>query len=240
MFCDTSNQPEKDGRVPMDLIRRAKVHKARKAAASAVFGPAVDQGDAGRKLLMLSPDTGKSRISLESGRDGDYQRPAAAKAGGRILAVHGPVVDVGFAVGDVPSLHEALRVADRRGALLLEVQQLLGPRTVRSIALGRTDGMARGLAVERTGRGIQVPVGPATLGRMFNALGEPLDGQAPPAATQYWPIHRSPPPFTTDHRPLAFLETGIKIIDLLAPVARAGTTGIIGGAGVGKTTCSRN
>ena len=164
----------------------------------------------------------------------EHLLPAATDGRGRVLAVRGPVVDVGFA-GALPGIYEALQVASGERSLILEVQKLLERRLVRTIALGRTDGLARGLAVARTGRGIHVPVGPATLGRVFNTLGEPLDGQAAPDAAECWPIHRPSPPFAVERQALTFLETGIKVIDLLAPVARTGTTGIIGGAGLGKT-----
>jgi F-type H+-transporting ATPase subunit beta len=154
---------------------------------------------------------------------------------GRILNVRGSVIDVAFP-GELPQLNEALRVANGRSELILEVQQILEPRRVRAIALGQTDGLIRGLAVERTGGGIHVPVGPATLGRIFNALGEPLDGQEPPIPIKRWPIHRpAPPRLGIPLRTPTILESGIKVIDLLAPVAQASTTGIIGGGGVGKT-----
>jgi F-type H+-transporting ATPase subunit beta len=150
------------------------------------------------------------------------------------LSVHGSVIDVGFS-GALPSLHEALSVVNGPHALLLEVEQLLGRKIVRTIALGNPEGLARGLAVARTGQCVHVPVGPATLGRVFNLLGEPLDGLPPPRGTEQWPIHRAAPVFADDRRTLSFLETGIKVIDLLAPVGRGGTAGIIGGAGIGKT-----
>jgi F-type H+-transporting ATPase subunit beta len=119
--------------------------------------------------------------------------------------------------------------------LVLEVEQILGPETVRTIALGQTQGLARGLTIEGTGQSIHVPVGPATLGRAFNVLGEPLDGQPPPTTTQRWPIHRPAPLFASVRQSRTFFETGIKVIDLLAPLSQAGTAGVIGGAGVGKT-----
>jgi F-type H+/Na+-transporting ATPase subunit beta len=173
------------------------------------------------------------KTSLGSAGNGEYHVPIEA-ATGWIIAVHGPVIDVAFP-GELPRLHDALRVANGGRALILEVQQLLERKRVRTVALGNTDGLARGLAVEQTGRGVHVPVGPATLGRVFNVLGEPLDGQPPPPAADYWPIHRPTLSLVTQRQRLAFLETGIKIIDLLAPIGRVGTTGIIGGAGVGKS-----
>ena len=176
-----------------------------------------------------------SQTSLHSARNGEHKHPAATDAPGQILTIRGSVIDVAFA-GELPHLNEALRVVDGRRTLILEVQQMLGPRTVRTMALGRADALARGVAVERTGGVVRVPVGPATLGRIFNALGEPLDGQAPPAKAERWPIHRQVlSTLAIPQRKPFFVETGIKVVDLLAPVARARTAGIIGGAGVGKT-----
>jgi F-type H+-transporting ATPase subunit beta len=173
--------------------------------------------------------------ALRALKNGAKTLPIGGELSGRILSVRGPVIDVVFR-GELPKLNEALRVVDRRRTLILEVQQVLEPRRVRTIALGHTDGLMLGLTVERTGGGIQVPVGPATLGRIFNALGEPLDGQALPTPITRWPIHRSAPPrLAIPLRKPAILESGIKVIDLLAPVARASTTGIMGGGGVGKT-----
>jgi F-type H+-transporting ATPase subunit beta len=159
--------------------------------------------------------------------------PSAADKG-RVVSVRGPVVDVAFP-GEMPGLHEALLVPNGSRALVLEVEQLLGKRTARALALGTTDRLDLGHPVERTGRAVDVPVGPATLGRVFNVLGEPLDGLPPPGAAERWPIHRPVPSFAADRRAVAFLETGIKAIDLLAPVGHGGIAGVIGGAGVGKT-----
>jgi F-type H+-transporting ATPase subunit beta len=152
---------------------------------------------------------------------------------GHVSAVRGPVIDVAFPPEDLPNLYEALTVDG--GRVMLEVQRLLGATTARTIALGHSDGLARGLIVKRTRHTVQVPVGPGTLGRVFNMLGEPLDGKPPPAAAERWSIHRPVSSLGVERQRMAFLETGIKVIDLLAPVARAGTAGIIGGAGVGKT-----
>jgi F-type H+-transporting ATPase subunit beta len=174
-----------------------------------------------------------SKVGVELSRNGEKQSNLAAAAG-KILSIRGSVIDVVFA-GQVPGLHEALLVADEHHQSILEVEQLLSKKTVRAIALGTTEGLARGLRVERTGQGIHIPVGPANLGRLFNVLGEPQDGLPPPAAVNRWPIHRLAPAFAAERRTPTFLETGIKAIDLLAPIGRAGTTGIIGGAGVGKT-----
>jgi F0F1-type ATP synthase alpha subunit len=150
------------------------------------------------------------QTSLHIARNGDQKKPAATDAPGRILSIRGSVIDVAFP-GTLPHLNEALRVLDGRRTLILEVQQILGPRTVRTMALGRTDALARGVPVERTGGVVRVPVGPATLGRIFNALGEPLDGQAPPAKAERWPIHRQVlSTLAIPQRKPFFVETGIK------------------------------
>lgn len=153
---------------------------------------------------------------------------------GRVMAVRGSVVEVEFS-DDLPAINEALRLNAGDRIVILEVAHHLDPRTVRAIAMAHTEGLARGMAVERTGRPIEVPVGPETLGRLFNVLGEPLDGREPLAVARHWPIHRPAPSLTAQRRGLQFLETGIKVIDLLAPLARGGKAGLIGGAGVGKT-----
>jgi F-type H+-transporting ATPase subunit beta len=153
---------------------------------------------------------------------------------GRVTAVRGSVIEVEFP-GGLPAINEALRLRDSGRVVTLEVAHHLDPRTVRAIALAHTEGLARGMAVMRTGRPIRVPVGGATLGRVFNALGEPLDGLPPPADVEWWPIHRPAPPLAAQRHGLEFLETGIKVIDLLAPLARGGKAGLVGGAGVGKT-----
>jgi F-type H+-transporting ATPase subunit beta len=175
----------------------------------------------------------RSDISPEFRRNRE-NRQVVATGKGEVVSVRGSVIDVAFP-GELPGLHEALMVENGDRPLVLEVEQLLGRKIARTIALGNPDGLARGLVVERTGQGVHVPVGPATLGRVFNVLGEPLDGWAPPRAAERWPIHRPAPSFPSEPRTLTFLETGIKVVDLLAPVGRAGTAGVIGGAGVGKT-----
>jgi F-type H+-transporting ATPase subunit beta len=153
---------------------------------------------------------------------------------GRVSAVRGSVVEIEF-TERLPAINEALYLRDGARTVVLEVAQHLDPRTVRAIALTHTEGLARRMPVEKTGQPILVPVGPATLGRLFNALGEPLDGGAAPQSAERWPIHRPAPPLAEQRRGLEFLETGIKVIDLLAPLARGGKAGLIGGAGVGKT-----
>jgi F-type H+-transporting ATPase subunit beta len=155
-------------------------------------------------------------------------------SGGRITAVRGSVVEVWFP-DDLPAIHEALRLSVDGRTVVLEVAHHLDPQTVRAIAMGATEGLARGLAVRRTGGPISVAVGSSALGRLFNVLGEPLDGGEALTDCEFWPIHRSAPPLTSQRRGVEFLETGIKVIDLLAPLARGGKAGLIGGAGVGKT-----
>jgi F-type H+-transporting ATPase subunit beta len=160
--------------------------------------------------------------------------PASPDCHGSVTAVQGSVVEVEFA-GELPAVNEALQVRADGRTVVLEVARHLGPHTVRAVALASTEGLARQMSVERTGRPIQVPVGPHTLGRLFNVLGEPLDGLPPPAAAERWPIHRPAPSLLAQRHGLTFLETGIKVVDLLAPLARGGKAGLIGGAGVGKT-----
>lgn len=152
---------------------------------------------------------------------------------GRVIAVRGSVVEVAFAER-LPAIYEALRLRNGDHDVVLEVAQHLDANTVRAIALAHTEGVARRAPVEPTGQPIMVPVGPQTLGRLFNALGEPLDGGAP-VDGERWPIHRRAPALVDQRCGLQFLETGIKLIDLLAPLARGGKAGLIGGAGVGKT-----
>ena len=153
---------------------------------------------------------------------------------GRVTAVRGPVVEAEFAEADLPSIYEALRLRADGREVVLEVSHHISPTGVRAIVLGHPEGLARGMTVERTGGPVRVPVGPATLGRLFNVLGDPLDDL--PAADRR--PDADPPPVPAADRPapkVEFLETGIKVIDLLAPLARGGKAGLIGGAGVGKT-----
>jgi F-type H+-transporting ATPase subunit beta len=148
--------------------------------------------------------------------------------------VRGPVVEVAFAEESLPAVYEVLRLHTDGREVLLEVSHHINPTDVRAIVLGHPEGLARGMVVERTGGPVRVPVGPATLGRLFNVLGAPLDGLPAPAANRM-PIHRASPPLTAQRRKVEFLQTGIKVIDLLAPLARGGKAGLVGGAGVGKT-----
>ena len=155
---------------------------------------------------------------------------------GIVKRVIGPVVDVQFPAGQLPELYNAVEVAHENGGkVTLEVVQQIGEGAVRCIALASTDGISRGTAAVDTGAPITMPVGEATLGRMFNVVGEPIDGKGAVNAEQRLPIHRDAPPFTDIRPATEMLETGIKVVDLLAPYAKGGKIGLFGGAGVGKT-----
>lgn len=155
---------------------------------------------------------------------------------GVVARVAGVVVDVEFAAGDLPSIHNALLIQRDDGpALSVEVEEHLDPHLVRSVAMGSTAGLRRGLPVVDTGAPIQVPVGPATLGRMFNVLGQPIDGQSPPDGIRRHSIHVASPPLREQQVVVKPFVTGIKAIDLLTPYPRGGKIGLFGGAGVGKT-----
>ena len=152
------------------------------------------------------------------------------------MRVSGPVVDVEIQEGPLPRLREALTVEKDGQIRVMEVAQHLGADLVRCVMLSASEGLARGLAVEVPGRTIQVPVGTATLGRMFNVLGQPIDGKGPvPEGTPVQSIYRQPPRFEEQSPAVEILETGIKVIDLLEPYPRGGKIGLFGGAGVGKT-----
>jgi len=156
---------------------------------------------------------------------------------GHVIAVRGPVLDVRFPTPPLPHINEALRVAwDRPGALIVEVQSHLDPVTLRAIALAETAGLRRGTEVVATGAPLTIPVGDPVLGRLLDVLGMPGDRGAPlPVATERWPIHRPPPPLAAQTGTSEVFETGIKVIDLLVPLARGGKAAMFGGAGVGKT-----
>ena len=158
----------------------------------------------------------------------------ATNSVGRVSQVLGAVVDVQFE-GDLPFILNALstKIGDR--ALILEVAQELGERTVRCIAMDSTDGMTRGQEVADTGATIRMPVGPKTLGRILNVIGEPIDGRGPIGNTMTYPIHRAAPSFEEQASTAEILVTGIKVVDLLAPYLKGGKVGLFGGAGVGKT-----
>jgi len=159
---------------------------------------------------------------------------------GRITQIIGPVVDVEFADGSLPPIYNALKVTnpninDQPWNLVLEVAQHLGENTVRAIAMDSTEGLVRGIDVQDTGEGISIPVGPAALGRILNVIGEPVDERGPVKTEKRYPIHREAPAFTEQETQVQAFETGIKVVDLLAPYQRGGKIGLFGGAGVGKT-----
>ena len=160
---------------------------------------------------------------------------ADAHPKGTVVSVRGSVIDVRFEEGTLPAINEALEVGGKV-SLVAEVQAHLDERTVRAVAMQSTEGLSRGGPVSATGGPISVPVGEAMLGRLVDVLGAPRDGGPPiPPGTMRWPIHRSPPPLAQQSGARTLLETGIKVIDLLAPLARGGKAGLFGGAGVGKT-----
>lgn len=158
------------------------------------------------------------------------------EAKGRIVQVLGGVVDVEFPPDQLPEMYEAIEVPrSDTTALVLEVQKHLGNNWVRCVAMDSTDGLQRGSPALATGKPIQVPVGPETLGRVFNVIGQPVDQKGAVQAKMFYPIHRPAPPFSEQSTRVEVFETGIKVIDLIAPFTRGGKTGIFGGAGVGKT-----
>ena len=152
---------------------------------------------------------------------------------GKVVEIIGAVVDVQFPMGSMPKVYDALKVEEAN--LTLEVQQQLGDGVARTIAMGSTDGLRRGVMVSNTGAPITVPVGQATLGRIMDVLGEPVDEAGPVGAEKRMPIHRTPPSFEEQATSASVLETGIKVIDLIMPIAKGGKIGLFGGAGVGKT-----
>ena len=157
------------------------------------------------------------------------------KRKGTVVQVTGPVVDVAFEGGSLPEINEALSVAPDGQVRMMEVAQHIGGDTVRCIMLSPSEGIGRGDEVLSTGRTIEAPVGEATLGRMFNVLGQAIDEKGTVEVQEKWSIHRAPPAFAQQNPTTEILETGIKVIDLLAPYARGGKIGLFGGAGVGKT-----
>ncbi len=154
---------------------------------------------------------------------------------GIIRRVIGPVVDVQFPSGKIPDIYNAIEVKLKDRKIVMEVVQHIGDNSVRCVSLFSTDGLSRGCAAVDTGAPIKMPVGEATLGRMFNVVGDPIDGQGPVNAEEYMPIHREAPAFTDIAPSTEILETGIKVVDLLAPYSKGGKIGLFGGAGVGKT-----
>ena len=154
---------------------------------------------------------------------------------GKIVQVMGPVVDVEFENNDLPYIKDALEVDNNGKKCIMEVAQHIGNNTVRCIMLSSSEGLCRDMEVVATGSGIKVPVGDKTLGRLFNVVGETIDGGESLENENHWVIHRDPPTFEDQSPVVEVLETGIKVIDLLAPYAKGGKIGLFGGAGVGKT-----
>ena len=154
---------------------------------------------------------------------------------GKIVQIIGPVVDVSFPPGSIPNILDSVVIHRQDGTkLVAEVQLHLGEDEVRCVAMDSTDGLVRGMKVVNTGKPIEVPVGPETLGRMMNVIGEPIDGKGPIESKQHLPIHRSAPAFADQNIETAMLETGIKVIDLLEPYPKGGKIGLFGGARSGQ------
>ena len=156
-------------------------------------------------------------------------------AKGKVAQVIGTVVDIEFPPDELPALNNAVEIPIDEGKIILETQQHVGNNWVRCLAMSPTDGMERGAEAIDTGAPLAVPVGRATLGRLFNVLGEPLDNLGPVEADEHWPIHRPPPSFREQETSTEMLETGLKVIDLITPFTKGGKVGAFGGAGVGKT-----
>ena len=160
---------------------------------------------------------------------------------GRVVQIIGPVVDVEFPTGKLPTILNAVHITDEEGLstekidIITEVAQHLGENRVRCISMKPADGLVRGMKAVDLGAPITIPVGPETLGRILNVIGEPVDEMGPVVTAEKWPIHRDPPPYEDQSTSVELFETGIKVIDLLEPYTRGGKTGLFGGAGVGKT-----
>ncbi|MDY4856157.1 MAG: F0F1 ATP synthase subunit beta, partial [Candidatus Ventricola sp.] len=154
---------------------------------------------------------------------------------GTVVQVIGPVLDIKFAAGELPQLLNAIEVGSGEKKLVVEVAQHIGDDVVRCIAMSSTDGLTRGTQAVDTGSSITVPVGEKCLGRIFNLLGEPVDNQPAPENVERWAIHRPAPAYDEQVTSAEMLETGIKVVDLIAPYAKGGKIGLFGGAGVGKT-----
>ena len=154
---------------------------------------------------------------------------------GTVTQIMGPVLDIKFADGHLPDLLNAITVQNGSDTITAEVAQHVGDNVVRCIAMASTDGMVRGAQAVDTGASIQVPVGECPLGRIFNLLGQPIDNKPAPEGAEWWPIHRPAPAYDEQESTTEILETGIKVVDLIAPYAKGGKIGLFGGAGVGKT-----
>ncbi|CAK9441086.1 uncharacterized protein LODBEIA_P49550 [Lodderomyces beijingensis] len=186
-------------------------------------------------LPRLFNATARSALQAARSQRASLATAAATKAHGKVRAVIGAVVDVQFPEGDLPAILNALTLKNGDSDLVLEVAQHLGENTVRAIAMDGTEGLVRGTDVTDTGAPISVPVGKGTLGRIINVTGDPIDERGPIECKKRNPIHAEPPSFIEQSTAAEVLETGIKVVDLLAPYARGGKIGLFGGAGVGKT-----
>jgi F-type H+/Na+-transporting ATPase subunit beta len=167
-------------------------------------------------------------------------RTQVLTAPGKVVQVIGPVIDVEFESGQLPEIYHSLEITGKNPGgqdiqIVCEVQQMLGDNRVRAVAMSSTDGMTRGMTATSSGKSISVPVGKATLGRILNVLGEPVDEMGDVKAEEHWPIHRACPKLTDLQTDTVVFETGIKVVDLLAPYIKGGKVGLFGGAGVGKT-----
>src|SRR6185436_14008672 len=174
-----------------------------------------------------------ARFPRSSAARRPFNQREATMSTGTVVQVIGAVVDVEFPRDSIPKVYDALKLQDRN--LTLEVQQQLGDGVVRTIAMGTSEGLRRGLAVSNTGKAISVPVGQKTLGRIMNVLGDPIDDAGEIGSDKAWPIHRAAPAYEDQAASTELLETGIKVIDLIMPIAKGGKVGLFGGAGVGKT-----
>ena len=154
---------------------------------------------------------------------------------GKIVQIIGPVLDIRFEDGELPNILNAIEIDNKGQRLVAEVAQHIGDNVVRCISMGSTDGLVRGMDAVDTGEGIKVPVGEETLGRIFNVLGDAVDNMPNPETKEKWCIHRKPPTYEEQNPTTEILETGIKVVDLIAPYAKGGKIGLFGGAGVGKT-----
>ncbi|MBQ3022840.1 MAG: F0F1 ATP synthase subunit beta, partial [Clostridia bacterium] len=159
----------------------------------------------------------------------------AEKNIGKVISIIGPVLDIKFENGHLPNLLNAIKIKSGEKTITLEVAQHIGDDVVRCIAMSSTDGLVRGMEAVDTGKGISVPVGECTLGRIFNLLGEPVDNKPAPENPEKWEIHRPAPSYDEQASTTEILETGIKVVDLICPYAKGGKIGLFGGAGVGKT-----
>lgn len=225
---------DKKGAAPtQQKTKQGKVDKSKKnqQAVKSLLAKASEKTKVGVKNLDKNSVHGVP-VDLKDKRSEERKH---LKSRGKIVQITGAVVDVAFEEGYLPKILNALEVQQHEIRLVLEVTQHLGNNAVRTIAMDTTDGLKRGLPVADTGLPIQVPVGEATLGRIINVIGDPIDERGPINTDKYYPIHRPPPLYSHLSTSEEILVTGIKVVDLLAPYAKGGKIGLFGGAGVGKT-----